>query len=139
MNPATRDDPVRQHLRERWLEHAQAAFEIMFDSANQDQLITFSQREARACSLGKELSAWLLEQHLSDDPAVRIADGEGVPCPKCGRTCQRTGPPEKAMPARQVTCKAGEVTFRRERWYCTTCRVVFFPYGPQAEPENGRI
>jgi hypothetical protein len=26
------------------------------------------------------------------------------------------------------------VTLNRERWRCTTCRVVFFPLGPEAAP-----
>jgi hypothetical protein len=141
MNRATSDDdPVRLRLRQQWLQHAQAAFDIMFDSANQNQLVTFVQREDRACSLGKELSAWLLEQHLAEDQLVCIPEGAAGPCcPKCGRPGQRAAPPEEPLPARQVTCKAGEVTLRRERWHCTTCRVAFFPSGSQAAPGNGRV
>ena len=46
-----RPDTPPEDLRRRWLAHA-AAFDLMFDSAYQDQLVTFDQREQRACELG---------------------------------------------------------------------------------------
>ncbi len=42
----------RETLRERWLLRAGQAFERMFAEANQDQLVTFTEREDLACLLG---------------------------------------------------------------------------------------
>ena len=57
----------RAELRERFLKKAAAAFERMFGKANQDQLITFTQREDLACLLGEEMTASLLEEHVAKD------------------------------------------------------------------------
>src|SRR5829696_7843548 len=120
----------RDQLRQQWLQQAEAAFDILFDAQRQDQLVTFDQRETLSVSLGRELANWLLEQHLADDPAARPTGDSPVPCPKCQRAAVRRSPCEAAPPPRSVTCRSGEVTFRREPWHCPSCRVVFFPAGP---------
>ena len=50
-------------------------------------------------------------------------------CPKCQRPAQRLQPPGQRLPRRRVVSWAGEVQLAREKWRCTTCRVVFFPPG----------
>ena len=127
-------DPTspRQRLRQRWLQHAAAAFDRMFDDDQQAQLVTFDQREARAIDLGEDLAAWLLEQHTAADPAARPAQAPA--CPKCGAPGQRVGPADGPLAERQLTTATGEVGFAREKWQCTACRVVFFPPGRQAGP-----
>ena len=127
-------DSRRERLKRQWLQQAEATFELMFDADQQDRLVTFDQRERRACSLTRELAAWLLEQHIAGDPAVRRTGTEAPACPRCSRPARRETPPEDPLPARSLTCAAGEVTLRRERWYCPTCRAAFFPPGPQARP-----
>jgi hypothetical protein len=121
-----------EELRRRWLSHAAAAFDLMFDPQYQDQLGTFDQRELRALDLGRDLTAWLIQQHANADGQARPAESSPPACPKCGQAGRRAAPPEAALPRRQVTALAGEVTLRREKWRCTTCRVVFFPPGRQA-------
>lgn len=125
-------EPRRERLKRQWLQQAEAAFELMFDADQQDRLVTFDQREQRACSLTRELAAWLIEQHIAEDPAVRHTDVAAPACPRCSRPARRESPPEDPLPGRSLTCAAGEVTLRRERWYCPTCRAAFFPPGPQA-------
>src|SRR6516165_6539661 len=83
----------RQRLKRQWLQQAEAAFELMFDADQQDRLVTFDQREARACSLTRELAAWLLEQHIAEDPAARYAGTEAPVCPRCSRPARRETPP----------------------------------------------
>ena len=63
----------REALRERWLLRAGQAFERMFAAANQEQLVTFTEREDMACLLGKELAAFLLEEHAADGQVRHVA------------------------------------------------------------------
>ena len=121
----------REQLRQQWLQQAGAAFDLYFDGGQNPPPITFSQREGRACSLTRERAAWLLEQDLADDAAVRPEETQPVPCPKCGRPARRHTPPGEPLPRRQLSSDAGEVTVSREQWHCQTCRVSFFPSGPQ--------
>lgn len=118
----------RDRLRQQWLQQAEAVFELLFDADQQELLITFDQREERACSLTKELTSWLLEQHVAQDGAVRPA--AAPPCPRCQRTAQRRSLSDQTLPARQLTTTAGEVILKREQWYCPKCRAAF-PSGPQ--------
>src|SRR5262249_33992624 len=156
-------DSRRERLKRQWLQQAEAAFELMFDADQQGRLVTFDQREARACSLTRELAAWLRgpappaggggracplprappaclpEPHSAAAPAVRHAGTEAPACPRCSRPARRETPPEDPLPGRSLTCAAGEVTLRRERWYCPRCRVAFFPAGPQARAGDGGL
>lgn len=126
-------DDSQEALRRRWLAHAAAAFDLMFDPRCQDQLVTFDRREQRAVELGRDLTAWLLQQHLNTDPAVRPEESPHILCPRCGRPGRRVTGPGEPLPKRRLTTLAGEVTLTREQWRCTTCRVVFFPPGSEVE------
>ena len=119
-----------EELRRRWLAHAAAAFDLMFHPDHQVDLVTFDQREARACELGRDLTTWLIQQHANADAMARPAAGHEVLCPKCGRPARRTTEPAAPPPVRRLTGLSGEVELRRDRFACTACRVVFFPPGP---------
>ncbi len=117
----------RRALRQHFLEHAAAAFDLMFDEALADGVVTFEQREQRATELGHQVLLALLEQHAQDDPAADPAEDCPPPCPRCQKPGRRASPPGRPLPARAITTCAGEVTLRRAKYRCTTCRVVFFP------------
>jgi hypothetical protein len=131
--------PSREALRQQWLQHAASAFERMFADDRQEQLITFAQREQCACDLGDDLAAWLIEQHAARDPAVRPAADAPPACPKCGQAAHRLTPEDGPLPERQLTTSVGDVGLQREQWRCPTCRISFFPSGPQAAPGDGRV
>lgn len=124
--PSTSPGNPREHLRQQWLQQAAAAFDLYFDPAQDPPPVTFTQREGRACSLTRELAAWLIEQDLASDPAVKPLDSLPPPCPKCGRPARRHTPADQPLPRRQLTSAAGEVTLCRQQWHCQTCRVSFF-------------
>jgi hypothetical protein len=126
----------RDRLRQQWLQQAESVFDLMFDPDQQDQLVTFNQREHRACTLTRELAVWLLEQHVAGDPAVALPDSPPPACPRCGRPASRRTPPGDPLPSRQVTCAPGVVTLQRQQWYCPKCRVAFFPSGSEAPTGN---
>lgn len=133
------DGPGRGKLeerRERWRKRSEAAFERMFASG---ELTTFTEREDTACLIARELAAFLLEEHLADDPQVRPADAQPGCCPKCQKVGQRVTKRNEKLPERPLTTRAGEVTLRREQWRCPSCRVVFFSVRPQAQAGHGRV
>jgi hypothetical protein len=133
------DGEARRKLaerRERWRKRSEDAFERMFASG---ELTTFSEREDMACLIAKELSAFLLEEHLADDPQVRPADEQPGCCPKCQKPGQRVTKRSEKLPARPLTTRAGAVTLRREKWRCPACRVIFFSARRQVEAGHGRV
>ena len=129
----------REALRERWLLRAGQAFERMFAEANQDQLVTFTEREDLACLLGKELAVFLLEEHAAADSQVRPSEKRPPCCPKCKEPAARITKPNEKLAERELTTRAGEIKLRREQWRCKKCRVVFFSARPQAEVGDGEI
>ena len=129
----------REALRERWILRAGKAFERMFAEANQDQLVTFTEREDMACALGEELAAFLLEEHAAADGQVRLSEKRPPCCPKCQKPAERVTKQNETLAERELTTRAGEIKLRREQWRCQKCRVVFFSVGPQAEVGDGEI
>jgi hypothetical protein len=120
------DTSRRDQLRQQFLAQAGTAFDLMFDEQLADDLVTFDQREQRACELGQQLIVALLQQHLQHDPA---SDPDSQPplCPRCQRPGRRRTPSDQMLPQRVLTTGAGPVTFARAAYRCATCRVVFFP------------
>jgi hypothetical protein len=129
----------REELRERWLLRAGQAFERMFGEGNQDQLVTFTEREDVACLLGKELAAFLLEEHAAKDRQVRPFEKQPPACPKCQRPGARVTKATAKLAERALTTRAGEIKLRREQWRCPKCRIVFFSARPQAEIGDGAL
>jgi hypothetical protein len=129
----------REQLRQQWLAAANDAFERMFAEVEQDHLVTFLQRENRACLLGNELAAWLLERHVGSDPLACPTDQAPPSCPKCGRPARRRKPPSGRLPRRQLQTPAGTIEWQREQWWCATCRVAFFPSGPASATGHGGV
>jgi hypothetical protein len=140
MNPRTvLTPPDRERLREQWLQQAAAVFDLYFDPEQAEPPVTFTQRAQRACALTRELAAFLLEEDLGHDPAARPTDDQAAACPRCGQPAQRRTPPGEPLPRRSLTSDAGEITLSREQWHCKTCRVSFFPSGPQAPAGDGGL
>ena len=131
-DPATSPEDAIGALRRQFLSHAAAAFDLMFHPDHQADLVTFEQRERRVHELSADLEAWLLQQHVNSDPLACPKQEATVPCPHCGKPAQPVVRPERPLSHRTVTIQEGEVTLKRRQWRCTTCRVAFFPPGPQA-------
>jgi transposase len=112
----------------------------MFAEANQDQLVTFTEREDMACLLGDELAAFLLEEHAAKDSQVRPSEKKPPCCPKCDQPGKRVSKRhDEPLTERELTTRAGEIQLRREQWRCPKCRIVFFSAGPQAEVGDGAL
>ena len=103
----------RFESRSEFLRMAGDAFDAMFDSDQQEQLITLTQREDRVLQRGAALQHWLLERHLASDPAT--SPKGGVRCPKC----KGEGVPDKSdatMVPRRVTTRAGPQELARRKY-----------------------
>jgi len=113
--------------RAQFLALAGTAFEQMFGSDGQSGLVTFAEREERACAVTDELARWLMAEHVAQDPAGP-AGGEPV-CP----ICQRPLPEEATRPAppevRELMTRRGKILYRRAAARCPPCWRVFFPPG----------
>lgn len=123
----------REALRERWLLRAGKAFERMFAENNQHQLVTFTEREDVACLIAKELSAFLLEEHVAADRQVQPSDKQAVHCPRCQQPGTRVTKANAKLPQRELTSRVGTVKLQREKWRCPKCRIIFFSARPPAE------
>ena len=128
---------------ERWLVRAGTAYERMFCDKKQEELVTLTEREDMAVSLGKELAAFLLEEHVAADPAKAPAEASTTCCPKCGQpgtpAPQNVEKGKASLPERTVTTRAGDIDIQRERWKCSRCRIVFFSVRRSSEVGNGRV
>ncbi len=62
-------------LHERWLQRTETAYRRMFEGKSQEELVTLTERETMAVLIGRELAAFLLEEHVSLDAAAQPAPG----------------------------------------------------------------
>jgi hypothetical protein len=111
--------------RQEFQEEAGQAFDRMLGSDGQNGLVTFDEREERACELGDGLTRRLLEEHLDADDATD--PGAEVACPICGGPVRCDGPEKIAKETRRVRTRRGEVDYERAARNCKRCRRIFFP------------
>lgn len=119
-------DGKTKALQGRWKARTDAAFERMFAGKSEEELRTLTQRESLAVLIGKEMAAFLLEEHVAMDAAAQPAEASAGCCPRCGQAGQRAVEKKQKLPERQIATRAGEITIRRQRWRCAKCRVIFF-------------
>jgi hypothetical protein len=127
----------REALRRQWHEHADALFDRLCPAAPPQPSPSFAQLEQKAEQLSRDLAVWLLERRAATAPQARPADPP--PCPRCAQPARRVTPPGAPLPRRVLTTGLGEVELAREKWRCTTCRVVFFPPGRDPGPHPGGL
>ena len=102
----------------------------LFGGKGQEELVTLTEREDMAVCLGKEMAAFLLEEHVAADAAKAPAEASTTCCPKCGQPGEpaprKVGKGKASLPGRTVRTRAGDIDIQRERWKCRRCRIVFF-------------
>ena len=121
---------TREELRRRrgaFMEEAGRSFDQMFGDDGQNGLVTFDEREDRACDLGDALTRRLLADHLAADESA--SPGAEVACPICGKAMHCDAPEKAKMEKRQVRTRRGEVELARAARRCSRCRRIFFPPG----------
>ena len=126
-------------LRQRWAQRTEAAYRRMFEGKSEEELATLSQRENMAVLIGRELAAFLLEEHVARDSAAQPAEASTTCCPKCGQAGMPAVRGNEELPERTVTTRAGDIRMRRQRWRCGKCRIVFFSARRSAGVGDGRL
>jgi hypothetical protein len=119
-------EELRKSRRE-FQEEAGRAFDQMLGSDGQNGLVTFAEREERACALGDGLTRRLLEEHLEADDTT---DPRGdVACPICGRPVPGEANSKAPKEKREVATRRGTIHYERAARRCNSCRRIFFPAG----------
>lgn len=101
--------------------------------------MTFTEREDMAILIGRELAAFLLEEHVAQDAAAQPAEASTTCCPKCGQPGESAVRKGEKSVKRTLATRAGDVSMRRQRWRCAKCRIIFFSVGRATASGNGRL
>ena len=83
-----------ERKRAEFLSQAAEAFDRMFGTDGQNALVTFTEREARACEVTDALARWRMAEHIALDPAG--PSSVEAACPLCGGPSE-TGPPSRSL------------------------------------------
>jgi len=96
--------------------------------------LDFSEREALAERIGKEVSAMVLEENLLQDAWREIVE-EAVSwaCPRCGKDCPRHKDDDgnDAYEQLELKTKTGTIRVGIRLFRCGTCRKIFPPLPPE--------
>ncbi|MBU0616704.1 MAG: hypothetical protein KKI02_03205 [Planctomycetes bacterium] len=111
--------------RAEFLSRAGHAFDRLFGTDGQNGLVTFAQREDRACEVTDELARWLMAEHIALDPTGG-ASVEAV-CPICGGPARYESADQAELELREFQTRRGKVEYRRAAARCPRCRKIFFP------------
>ena len=111
--------------RVEFLSRAGQAFDQMFGKDGQNGLVTFTEREDRACEVTDELARWLMAEHIALDPTGG-ASVEAV-CPICGGPARYESAQRAELELREFQTRRGKVEYRRAAARCPRCRKIFFP------------
>lgn len=101
--------------------------------------LDFSEREALAERLGKEIASVLLEENLSQDAWREIVE-EAVSweCPRCGKDSPRHKDDDgnEAYEQLELKTKAGMIRADIRLFRCGKCRKIFSPLPPENQSRS---
>jgi hypothetical protein len=118
---------VLDRKRAQFVALAEAAFHRMFGPDGQNDLVTFAEREERACEVTDELARWLMAEHVGQDPLGEA--GVEQPCPICHGPVQEESDRSAPSAVRELMTRRGKIEYRRAAVRCPRCRTIFFPPG----------
>ena len=111
--------------RAEFLSRAGQAFDRMFGADGQNGLVTFTQREERACEVTDELARWLMAEHIALDPSG--PSSVEAACPLCGGPMRYESAAQAEAEVRELQSRRGKIEYRRAAARCPRCRKIFFP------------
>ena len=126
-----------EEKRAEFLDRAGEAFDRMFGEDGQNGLVSFAEREDRACEVGDDLTRWLMAEHIALDPTGGTSV-EAV-CPICGGPARYRSAQEAERELREFQTRRGKVEYRRAAARCPRCRKIFFPAGRASGSGDGGV
>ena len=126
-----------EEKRAEFLGHAEEAFDRMFGKDGQNGLVSFAEREDRACEVTDQLARWLMAEHIALDP--RGALSVEAACPICGGPARYRSAQEAQRELREFQTRRGKVEYRRAASRCPRCRKIFFPAGRASGSGDGGV
>ncbi len=121
-------DPVLAGALQQLAEQYQRAFEPEGTPAP----VTLDEAESAAATLGELIGRTLLQNHLEKQSGQLIAaNATCFGCPRCGQP--GAAKPEGKPCRRSVLTRVGRVEIPGTRYYCASCRLVFFPQHQQLD------
>jgi uncharacterized protein with PIN domain len=114
-----------EQKRAEFVARAGVAFDRMFGTDGQNGLVTFAQREDRACEVTDELARWLMAEHIALDPSG--PSSVEVDCPICGGPVRYESAGQAQVEVREFQTRRGKIEYRRAAVRCPRCRKIFFP------------
>jgi uncharacterized protein with PIN domain len=111
--------------RAEFLARAEQAFDRMFGTDGQNGLVTFAQREERACEVTDALARWLMAEHIAVDPSG--PSSLEADCPICGGPVRYESAPQAQTEVRELQTRRGKIEYRRAAARCPQCRKIFSP------------
>jgi hypothetical protein len=123
-----------EQKRAEFLAQARDAFDRMFGADGQNDLVTFTEREQRACEVTDALARWLMTEHLTLDPAGPAS--VEADCPLCGGPMRYESSFQARQEVRELKTCRGKIQYRRAAARCPRCRRIFFPPGRAVEAGN---
>ena len=122
-------------LHGEFLRKADEAFDKMFGKDGQNGLVTFTERETRACEASDELARWMMMEHVNrDESALALT----AMCPLCGGPAATCDPPDPgATQTREIRTRRGSIEYERAARRCPRCRRIFFQGGNRCLRTSG--
>ena len=111
--------------RAEFVSRAGHAFDRMFGADGQNGLVTFAQREDRACEVTDALARWLMAEHIALDPSGPSSVEAG--CPLCGGRVRYESAAQAELEVRELQTRRGKIEYRRAAARCPRCRKIFSP------------
>jgi uncharacterized protein with PIN domain len=114
--------PPNVTLKAQLMAQAEAAIEELLTSRPTPNTATLTQIEDVVLKASQQFQERLTTALLAESSAG--VSPSWLPCPMCGGSAKTKGKRK-----RRVVTRTGEVSVRREYYYCRACRAGFFPPG----------
>ena len=118
---------VLDRKRAQFVALAEAAFHQMFGLDGHNGLVTFAEREERACAVTDGLARWLMSEHVAQDATGEA--GVARHCPVCHGLVSEASDLSAEPQVRELMTRRGKIEYRRTPVRCPCCRRLFFPPG----------
>ena len=103
----------------------------MFGQDGKNGLVTFTEREDRACEATGALARGLIEEHLAQEEAKE--PGVRVDCPICGGPVMHESIEQAALDRRELQTRRGKIEYER----AARRRFISTPASSRCEKKTG--